>query len=249
MSDLMLDKVRKLLAKADDPAASEHEARLYTDKALRLMAEYGIDQAMLATRAEHSDPIADTIITAPAPYAADKLMLAATVASGFRCRAIQRTQYPDGIKTLSLHVFGFDSDLRLVEILYTSLLVQAMHGLARTSVPTGEHIAAFRRSWLAGFAHVIGSRLAAASDQARADADAQSVGQTSTAIVLADRQTQVDEAVADAYPRLGTARHRRRSGSGLAQGARAGTRADLGDSHGLAGDNGRGRLNPKKRLE
>lgn len=238
MHDIMLDKIRKLLAKADDPAASEHEERLYTDKALRLMAQYGIDQALVTQHSHRTDGIADRVITIPKPYATDKLALLATIAVGMRCRVVQRTRYPDGVKELSAHVFGHQNDLRLVEILYTSLLVQAMHGLARTPVPSGHHAAAFRRSWLAGFAQSIGERLTAASADARDDADSRDQDGPTAAVVLADHEAQVSDAVNTAYPRLGQARQRRRSGGGLAAGARAGKSAHLGDTRDLRAQQG-----------
>ena len=46
--DPILAKVRKLLALAEDPAATTHEAETYTAKATQLIADYGIDRALLA---------------------------------------------------------------------------------------------------------------------------------------------------------------------------------------------------------
>ena len=69
-----------------------------------------------------------------------------------------------GTKELSIHLFGHASDLERSELLFTSLLLQSAHGLARTPVPEWEHKAAFRRSWLAGFRMAVGRRL----DEARA---------------------------------------------------------------------------------
>jgi hypothetical protein len=44
-------------------------------------------------------------------------------------------------------------------LLFTSLLVQAAHGLATAGVPWDEHPAAFRRSWLVGFTEAVRARL------------------------------------------------------------------------------------------
>ena len=160
--DPILAKVRKLLALAEDPAATEHEAVTYTAKAAQLIADYGIDQALLAQADPASDPVGDRVLTLDAPYAADKADLLSTVASRLRCRAVQRTRWRDGRKELSLHLFGHHSDLERTELLFTSLLLQAATGLSRTRVPAAEHKAAFRRSWLAGFRMAIGDRLDAA---------------------------------------------------------------------------------------
>lgn len=55
-----------------------------------------------------------------------------------------------------------------MELLFTSLLVQAAHGLATTPVPPDNQPAAFRRSWLAGFAYSVAERLRAAESAAAA---------------------------------------------------------------------------------
>ncbi|MEV0155368.1 DUF2786 domain-containing protein [Micromonospora sp. NPDC050686] len=220
MSEAMLSKVRKLLAKAEDPACTPAESALFTAKATELIARYGVDRALLAARDPASDPVGDRLVDVVAPYARDKAGLLVAVADPLRCRCVRRQQ-GDGFV---LHLFGFASDLERVELLFTSLLVQAAHGLAATPVPAGEHPAAFRRSWLAGFAQAIGERLRAAEAAAVADA-----GTASTALVLADRSDRVARRLAEAYPRVRTAARRRLAGGGFGVGAAAGRRADLGD--------------------
>ena len=42
------DKVRKLLAKAEDPAATDEEAQSFTAKAQEMMTKYSIDLAMIS---------------------------------------------------------------------------------------------------------------------------------------------------------------------------------------------------------
>jgi hypothetical protein len=127
-----------------------------------------------------------------------------------------------------MHLFGFDSDLERVELLYTSLLVQGSYGLAAATVPAWETPAAFRRSWLVGFTQAIGHRLREAERRAESSTDAASVGAPSVALVLADRKHVVDRRVDEAYPNLRTSAPRRLQGSGLDGGYAAGRRADLG---------------------
>lgn len=228
--DSILAKVRKILALAEDPAATEQEARTYTAKAAQLIADYGIDRALLAQSRPGSDPVGDLVLTLEAPYAVDKADLLAAVARRLRCRAVQRTRWRDGRRELSLHLFGHDSDLERTEMLFTSLLLQAATALARTPVPPREHKAAFRRSWLAGFRMAVSDRLAEAERRAEAEsADRFRASGTSAALVLADRSALVDSAVRDAYPHLATVPARRLSGAGGAEGWAAGRRADLGE--------------------
>jgi Protein of unknown function (DUF2786) len=246
MTDDMLAKVRKILAKAEDPAATAEEAELYTAKAAELIAAYGIDRALLAEADPGSDVVGDRVIVLDAPYALDKAGLLGTVAHELRCRAVQRTRYVETGKQISLHLFGYDSDLARTELLYTSLLLQATSALTRTPVPPAESAAAFRRSWLAGFTSAVGRRLHDAELRAEADAQADAdayrgsgpgaarpvtprpVTARPVALVLADRSRHVESALQQEYPRLRRGQPRVLSGSGGASGWQAGQRADLG---------------------
>ncbi|MFR9777260.1 DUF2786 domain-containing protein [Micromonospora sp. MS34] len=219
MSEAMLSKVRKLLAQAEDPACTPAESAAFMAKATELIARYGVDRALLAAREPATDPVGDRVVEVVAPYARDKAGLLAAVADPLRCRCVRRRQGTG----FAMHLFGFASDLERVELLFTSLLVQAAHGLAGTAVPAGEHPAAFRRTWLAGFAHVVADRLRAAEAGAVAGS-----GAPSMALVLADRSDRVQRRLAEVYPRLRTAPARRLAGTGFGSGVEAGRRADLG---------------------
>jgi Protein of unknown function (DUF2786) len=232
-ADQVLATVRKLLAKAEDPAATPQEAETYNAKASDLMATYGIDRALLAVADPDSDVVGDRVVVAEAPYARDKATLLSGIAHEMRCRAVLRTRYPAGVRELSLHLFGYDSDLLRTEVLYTSLLVQASIGIARAPVPFGEQVAAFRRSWLAGFTHAVVQRLAVAEQRAAEQAEPDSPGspgaqERSVALVLADRSVAVADTLARHYPRLQSGRRRVLSGSGMVDGWAAGQQAVIG---------------------
>ncbi|WDZ86202.1 DUF2786 domain-containing protein [Micromonospora cathayae] len=222
MSDAILAKVRKLLAKAEDAACTPAESAAFTAKATELIARYGVDRALLAARDPATDPVGDRVVDVVAPYARDKVDLLASVADPLRCRCVRRRQG----NGFAVHLFGFSSDLERVELLFTSLLVQAAHGLAGTPVPSGTHPGAYRRSWLAGFARVVGERLRAA--EADAVAGATGPGAPSVALVLVDRSERVRQRLAEVYPELRTAAPRRLAGTGYSSGVAAGRRADLG---------------------
>lgn len=94
-------------------------------------------------------------------------------------------------------------------------------------------MSAYRRSWMIGFAYTIQRRLIAAEASVASQAEASRVSSSSptgpsVSLVLADRAAIVDRTVAEAYPRLRTARSRMLSGSGSEEGAAAARRADLG---------------------
>lgn len=225
----MLAKIRKLLAKAEDDATTAEEAELYTAKAAQLVAEYGIDQALLATESPGRDRVGSRLVPVDAPYAADKAELLDTVATSLRCRAVHVKRHTTDGKEISVHLFGFESDLVRAELLFTSLLLQAATWMNRTPVPLWENKAAFRRSWLGGFRMAVGRRLVEAeSAAAYAATDRRTSSGRSTALVLADRSALVRDALDEEYPHLRTARPRQLSGSGGADGWAAGQRADLG---------------------
>lgn len=238
----VLAKVRKILAKAEDPAATPEEAETYTAKAAELMATYGIDRALLAEEMPDSDIVGDRVVVLDAPYALDKASLLSSIAVELRCRAVRRIRHvgPRATKEVSIHLFGYDSDLARAEILFTSLLLQAQTSLARTDPPPWESLAAYRRSWLAGYTAAVSRRLRDAEQRAKESAEGARRGTTESAgrprvrrsveLVLVDRDRSVAAAVEAEYPRLGAARSRQLSGSGGRSGWRAGQRADLGGS-------------------
>lgn len=112
-NDTMLARIRKLLAEAEDPAASVQEAETYTAKASELMADYGIDRALLAAADPSLDVVGDRVVTLDRPYAAEKAQLVSQIALALGCGVVRRTRYPSGVKELSVHLFGHRSDLQL----------------------------------------------------------------------------------------------------------------------------------------
>ena len=63
----LLDRVRKLLAKAEDEGCSPAEAEALTAKAAELMARYGIDRALLGALHPETDQPADRVFTLGQP--------------------------------------------------------------------------------------------------------------------------------------------------------------------------------------
>ncbi|MGQ0843517.1 MAG: DUF2786 domain-containing protein [Sporichthyaceae bacterium] len=235
-----LERIRKILAKAEHPSCPPHEAEALNEKAAFLIAKYGVDMALLAeAMPESSRVVGDRVIPIHPPYARDKCNLLATVAIALRCRCVQKRQPAlEGGTEWSLHLFGHAADLDRAELLYTSLLVQAAAGIAReaAAAPWGEDLRAFRRSWLAGFAAAVGRRLREAEDRAEAEAaqsapacsDGNGRSGASVALVLADRTAEVEEALRERYPGLAAGRPRHLSGSGFRRGAASGAQANLG---------------------
>ena len=159
----LLDRVRKLLAKAEDEGCSPAEAEALTAKAAELMARYGIDRALLGALRPETDRPADRVFTLANPWGDVKRHLLAGLAMALRCQCVQ-TRSDQGTR---LHVFGYTSDLERADILFTSLLVQMARALARQAVPGyGGEARAWRRSWMLGYAAAVVARVRAAEEAA-----------------------------------------------------------------------------------
>jgi hypothetical protein len=225
--DDLLDRVRKLLAKAEDEGCTPSEAEALTAKAAELMARYGIDRARLGALHPESDRPGDRVFDLDNPWAAVKAHLLSGLAAALRCQCILLSRPSPGTR---VHVFGYKSDLERADILFTSLLVQMARALAAQPVPAaGGRAKAWRRSWMLGYATAVVARVRAAEDTAAAEADADGgpVAGTSTALVLADRALTVRRRVQEAYPRTRKTRVTY-SGNGYHDGYREGQKADIG---------------------
>ena len=224
MSELdqrVLDRVRKLLAKAEHPGTPVEEAQAFSAKASALMAAYAIDQALLeADPHTSSTPVVRQIEVDP-PYAMPRAVLLDRVARAHRVRVVIGPDGGSGRRQCSL--VGFPIDLEVVEVLFTSLLLQASTAMVHASTESSRP-RAFRRAFLLGYAEVIGGRLATVKEETDAEADR---GRTGTALVLADRADRVERLLEQEFPRVRGLRMTTSSGGGLSAGRAAGARADL----------------------
>ncbi|HTV98715.1 MAG TPA: DUF2786 domain-containing protein [Streptosporangiaceae bacterium] len=222
----LLDRVHKLLAKAEDESVTPPEAQALTAKAAELMAKYGIDRALLAADRPETDRPSSRMLDIDNPWARVKAHLLCGLASALRCQCILLSPTRPGAR---IHIFGYSSDIERTDLLYASVLIQMWHGLAGAEVPAWCRSArAWRRSWLLGFATAVISRVRAAEHAAASEATGQAGANGSrAALVLADR-TQVIRAEAErAYPLTRTARVTY-SGTGYRDGYAKGQRADIG---------------------
>lgn len=224
--DKLLDRVRKLLAKAEDESCTPPEAQALTAKAAELMAKYGIDRALLAAVRPETDAPGSRFVEIDNPWGRVKAHLLCGLGSALRCQCIMITTRGG----LRIHVFGYESDIERTDLLYTSVLIQMWHGLAGARVPDRASPRSWRRSWLLGFAAAVISRVRLAEQAARARADQSGPpGEPSrAALVLADRSLVIRRQVEQEYPVTRTARLTY-SGSGYGAGYEQGQRADIGN--------------------
>ena len=218
--DRTLDRIRKLLARAEHPATPPAEAEACSAKAAALMSRHVIDQAMLDAREPTTSAPATTVVLVEPPYAVAKAVLLNEVARSFGICVALGNERPDGRRCT---LVGFSSDLAMADLLFTSLLLQASTAMLAASSGRS-NLKAFRRAFLFGYSSAIGQRLREVSDETRREAVATEPG---TELVLVDRQERVDAAFADQFPHIRTMRPTVSSGNGLTAGHRAGAEADL----------------------
>lgn len=233
MSPELLTKVKALLRKAEDPGATEEESRAFLDKAMELMAKYGIERAMLDDVGEPARPI-DRMIDVHPPYAKEVRRLLSRIAQEMRCQSVLIDTKDNRRR---LHLFGYESDVQASEVLFASLRLQMLAGADqadRRHRPVGEDARAYKRSWMLGFIREVTARIGAAQRAASEAADqGTATGATGTAgrsveLVLADRSAVVGVRLNERYPKLGKARPTKFKGTGYWQGVADGRIADIG---------------------
>ena len=194
VDEKMLARVRALLAKAEATDYPD-EAEALSAKAQALMIRYSLKEAV----ADH-DRGRTTIATARRmwidnPYVAAKVALVQAVAEANRCRIVWAKNL--GFVTN----VGAETDLEFVELLATSLLLQANRAMLaagrRLDVKGQSRTKSFRHSFLVAYAIRIGERLTATTssvtDELRRD--------DRLLPVLAARDRAADEAVTRLFPK------------------------------------------------
>ena len=164
-----LARVRALLAKAESTEFDE-EAEALSAKAQELISRYALDRLVAQGPSAGRDDLAVRRIWLDPPYVHAKTLLVAVVAAANRCRAASADRLGFSV------VVGSPADLEVVELLVTSLLVQAdaamlRHG-RRTTASGAARTKSFRQSFLTAYATRIGDRLTAATHAAASATDA-----------------------------------------------------------------------------
>jgi Protein of unknown function (DUF2786) len=199
IDERVLSRIRALLAKAESTTFAA-EAETFTAGAQALMARHSIDHALLAALDESSsEEPTGRRIGIDNPYEGPKAMLLGVVAEANRCRTVWSRELSFST------VIGFPADLDSVELLFTSLLVQAttamMQAGSRIDGYGRSSTRSFRQSFLTGYASRIGQRLAEATGAQTTKAATEPAGRNLLP-VLAARNEAVDEAVTAMFPEL-----------------------------------------------
>lgn len=241
--DKVLAKVRALLAKAESTSYPEEAAAL-TAKANELIAAHAIDLALVEEKTGRG-AIESRMFFIDAPYTKQKFLLLSAAAQANNCRAIMGLGEKgyrilvadDRLDELDANgdfawLVGYRSDVESVEMLFTSLLLQAVRVMVDqgsiTDFTGTNRTKSFRRSFLMGFAHTVGRRLNEATRSVVVAANETHGG--SVLPVLASRGEAVDHEVAEIFPKVGDLRISSSNYAGEREGRNAGRRADIGST-------------------
>jgi hypothetical protein len=198
----IMDKIAKLLAKAESTTPEEAEA--ITEHVVRLMTKYSIDVAVLnARRAAAGEKVEEKIIrksfTFTGTYHRALLYTFNDIARalGFMVSFTRGSNYS------SMKIMGYESDIENGVLLITSLQLQLTSALTAwwKAYDGKRYMSAMmkfkaRRSFMYAFADGVSERVMSRRHRLIAEAEAESPGAT---LAVRDRQTEL----ARAYEALG----------------------------------------------
>ncbi|MDX3193040.1 DUF2786 domain-containing protein [Streptomyces sp. MN03-5084-2B] len=208
-----LSRVRALLAKAESSSFPE-EAEALSAKAQELMTRHALDRVLVEAGDPTPEQPAARRIWLDTPYTDAKSLLVHVVATANRCRAVFDARWD------FVTVVGDEDDLDAVELLTTSLLVQATRAMIADPAGRSRH---FRKSFLVSYATRIGERLEKAAEATIAQ-------EPELLPVLASHEKQVAAAFTELFPEVVNKSVTVRSHEGWGAGRAAADRARLGDS-------------------
>ncbi len=192
----LLARVQALLSKAES-TEFDAEADALSAKAQELISRHALEDLLRQTP-EQQVEVSAARIWLDAPYVMPKAALVEAVAGANRCRAVVDQRL--GFST----VVGATGDLAAVQLLVSSLLVQASVSMRREGSQIDRHgrstTTSFRNAFLSGFAYRIGDRLHAAREQATAET-AETTGRGGELVpVLARHDEAVEQALHEMFP-------------------------------------------------
>lgn len=215
----ILTRIRALLAKAEATDFPE-EAETLSAKAQELMTKHSMDRALIEADGTVEDGPTGIRIWLDAPYVSAKSQLVASVARANHCRAVSYDKL--GFTT----VLGARHDLELVELLATSLLLQANRAMLAHGRQVSRYgqsrTRSFRQSFLVSYATRIGERLH--ETMVATESDLSETDSARLLPVLAARESRVEEYLHEMFPHTVVREMSVSNGEGWRAGRRA---ADL----------------------
>lgn len=220
----VLGRIRGLLAKAESTDFPD-EAESLTAKAQELITRYAIDSALLHRfDSGYNYSVTSKRVHLDNPYLKEKVQLLTEIGEVNSVRTV----WSDKLAIAT--IVGTPADVEQVELLYTSLLIQATRAMQSTdSRHNSQSTAAYRRAFLLGYAVRIGQRMREASETAtQATAEDAGVSMGELVPVLAARTAAVDMHFHKLFPSTKRSRSRSVDAAGWHAGTAAANQARIG---------------------
>jgi hypothetical protein len=211
-----LDRIRKLLAKAERLPDTDPECIAIMERVTVLCTKYQIDRAQAQqSGSEPQETVSNILLPVTRPFR-QRQSLVCTVYEHFDCSAVLIGD--------RVEVFGFQSNMTMAAMLLASLTVQGERKWAAWDDPVKKsHYLQSRRAFWQDYRNVIHTRLAATKKKVTDD-------EPGAALVLYDRSKAGESAMHQKYPKLRTSYTRAGNAAGAAAGRQAGREADIGQS-------------------
>ncbi len=217
----LLSTIRALLAKAESTPYPA-EAETFTAKAQDFMSRHAIDAAVLAARRPQDlgHEVSARRVHIEHPYAREKCALLGQLAGLNSSTAVWSDDHD--LAT----IVGFSAELDLIELLFTSLLIQATRA-ASSAASAGGHTRSpsFRRAFYVAYAQRIGERLGQVHQRARQQGRARHGAELVP--ILVARSEAVAHATERLFPATVAMGPRQVNAEGWAAGRQAADRAQL----------------------
>ncbi len=218
-TDVLLERVRKLLAKAEK-TDNPHEAEAFATKAAELIALHRIAPERLRPTPD-GRPELRRVPLGRGAYVRARLALLSAVAQAHDAQVVFQSG-PEGMTAI---LAGYPDDLDIVEVVYPSLHAQAATQMATIRRRTAAATQRWRRAFLFGYAARVGELLG----EARRDAERSVVAAGTTLPDLPARAEEVGRFVAASFDRVVAAsRSAPAAAAGWQDGHRAADAADIG---------------------
>lgn len=224
-----LEKIRKLLAKAEAQGVTDEERALYQAKAVELMAKWGIEDAMIGDVGTAKIEYNTFPTSGPKIYQREYILMGMKIAKAFGVKGI----ISDYGTYECLGLIGFDDDITRITLIWRSLETQLSMALATAiknnlswSWMKASEKFNFKRAFILGFGIEVGERLQRIYAEV---VEVQTSATPGTALVLANRTDQV-EAWARDNMNLNNVKSKQYDMGGTVAGRNAGARADVGQT-------------------
>lgn len=219
----MTERVGKLFAKAAS-TSSEDEASALLERAFALSAKYGIDEALARSGGDiDAAEIVTVTIDITGRYQPDQIGLIASIATALHCKAIT-SQAGQNRRCMVVGARRHTDRVTMLAGFLTGIMLTRA-AKARSPHPRVSTVS-FRKSFMTGFSVEVGSRLAAAENNAVDD----SVDTKGAALVLASDADRAASELARQFPTAVRGRPRKVSTAGIDEGRTAANDLDLGQT-------------------